>query len=68
MIGKRIKLSPAGQKLFAMSKDRRGEIVQGNWPKDEVYRIKWDGNRRASNVHRTYIEPDDTPVDRVRIL
>lgn len=68
MIGKRVKLSHAGRKLFAMSPDRRGEIIYGEWPEDPVYRIRWDGNRRASNIHRTYIEPDETPVDRARIL
>jgi hypothetical protein len=60
----RVKLSEEGRKIHPKTSDRIGSIIDGNWPSDTLYKIKWDTEKtaRSSKVHKKFLEEaDDSP-------
>jgi hypothetical protein len=65
-IGDRVRLTPLGALRNAGLTARRG-IIKGR-TRGNGYYVQIDGNKSASTLHRSYIEPDDGECESDRLM
>ncbi len=56
LIGHRFKLSALGAERCPRLAAKLGTVI-GRMPNSAIVRVRFDGNRTTTSIHRAYIEP-----------